>query len=258
VSEIELLQMAYIPVLEKFEPFHSQLSDCDPQSTMCSEPNTMVGFDPAEGRIPRCLFIEPNVDNVKGAVIVGANPGKAWADEVNLLKPLFPNRQKMHDEWLNGVRGAVGDYCYYANARALVRGLGIEGHILWTEVYKCENKGSNGDFHPSVASVCSNKFLRNELIAFKGRCTNFQVFACGQNTFDFLNNDEWRELTGPIVGFYHPSGKFSRALCETSYFEPRKDYVLLDSVKSAISKAEKKSVFLKTQVLKDVILPSKA
>lgn len=147
--------------------------------------------DPKKGIIPRCLILEEG-NGKENCIVVGLNPGGSNEKE-----------RKYYLE--NGISySSVKDYfkeknwAYFKWTREVLKSLGFDGDILWTDLAKCEAI-KRGEVPNQTLRVCINKFLIREVEAFKSST----IFALGNEAFNYCS------LSFPehfVVGIPHPTG----------------------------------------------------
>jgi hypothetical protein len=247
-----------------FDHLITNVATCDPRLSGCNI--NLINFDPVNGIIPRCLYLERREANQPGAIIIGANPSKAPSEREAIGNALI-DRENGYKRWVKNFEEYVlNSYCYFTGGRGLAEAAGIKGDILWTEIYKCENiirskkskeeksgedgkpHSQNGSFHLQVAETCTERHLLGELKFFHNSHDIYTIFALGHKTFEFLsekynNCEEWKPYLSNLIGVYHPSGAYSRGYFE-DLFVPRKDYKFLSSIETMLAK-KKGPTFLK-------------
>lgn len=229
----------------------NELAHCSPTRAGCTGgAEEMLRFEPENGVIPRCLYLQRRIKDASAAVVVGANPGiLKTREQMAIVGSGNASRTDLYANWIRQFEAKfLNEYRYFTQPRALLDGLGIAGDILWTEIYKCENYSSIADFHCRPAVVCSDKFLENELRYMSQNYDNYLVLACGGNAYHFLRNEFWnnpsrRSLIPRLVGTYHPSGGWSRGKFN-SMFKPDDKKSLLPSVLEAFESASKEPFVL--------------
>jgi hypothetical protein len=140
--------------LEKIEKNLIEIGD---DMLKCDKHCDDVDFKKEEGKIPRCLFPEFDRKGKNCCVVVGLNPGKTSGTE----KEQFKNCTKykdVFDYWNNNVKWSNR---YYKRLRYFLEKVGFDGHILWTELVKCE-KNDKGLSNQTIRT-CITKFLLEEL-----------------------------------------------------------------------------------------------
>jgi Uracil DNA glycosylase superfamily len=151
--------------------------------------------DLTKGILPRGLILELNDDPTgKNCVIIGINPGRASPDE-RLDFRTFGQTYEYFVEWW---QERQGDIKYFRWLRHLIRELGFNGHILWTNLAKCENK--QGVDYPPIETLrtCASVYLQDELNTVP---QDWQLIATGRDTFlgvAFLFPHR------PVIGVPHP------------------------------------------------------
>jgi hypothetical protein len=148
------------------------------QMVACKNNCPGVVHDLARGVLPRGLILESNSDQAgKNSVVIGINPGRASSDEQMNYRAFGQTYEYLVEYWQEYLKESVK---YFKWLRHLVRELGFKGHILWTNLAKCEN--DQGVDYPPVQTLrtCTGTYLQEELNAVPD---DWQLIAVGKDTF---------------------------------------------------------------------------
>jgi hypothetical protein len=155
-----------------------------------------TNYDRASGIIPRCLFFEERKENKEIVIAIGQNPGLSGKNEreelanihnYSVVKEFFNTKYKGHP--------------FYKRATNLIETLGLNGHILWTELAKCEGKHIINE----TLAFCASNYLVEELEHAKKNYKKVTIIALGKRTYNsliFLFPNQ------KILGVPHPTGSW--------------------------------------------------
>lgn len=152
------------------------------------------------GRIPRCLFLEAGHPNIRGAVVVGLNPGRASDEEREYYRD--SPRYSAVVRWFERDGGKHGrEHLYYERLRNLLRHFGLRGPIVWTELAKCEGADSGSKIPMQTFRTCTRLFLQQELEIPELR--RWPLFGIGIEAYKAL---AYRFPERTLIGLPHPTG----------------------------------------------------
>jgi hypothetical protein len=164
--------------------------------------------EPKNGIIPRCLILERSDNDKKvGCIIMGINPGTPREpSEYKYYKDNSPVNYKI---LLNCFKLKIGKKPYFSRARKIVRQLGINGSILWTDMCKCQNMKKHKLPPPETFRRCIGKFLERELKLLPETI----IIALGDDVFDYVCKSYTKRK---VLGIPHTSyGTSIRKICNS-------------------------------------------
>jgi hypothetical protein len=158
-----------------------------------------VSCDRPAGVLPRCLIWEPaGRKTAGGCAVIGINPGQAKADETEY----YQREGATYGAFLRFWKRTIASYPYYRRTRNLLRSLGLNGPILWTELAKCQNEPGKGGSPPlETLRRCSWRFLRHELALVP----RWPLIALGREAYRAL---AYMYPDRTVIGVPHPAGAY--------------------------------------------------
>jgi len=192
-----------------------------------------------DGILPRCLYPEFGEDGEKGCIIVGHNPGISSRNEreayIKYKNGGVLDYGKLVEYWGNNIKDK---HQYYLRLRGIVREMGFDGPILWTELVKCEKENSELKELPvETIRNCIKKYLYKEI---ETTDNNWQIFAIGRISFNVLS---FRFPNSPIIGIPHPTG--SRGDFWLLFQNNSRNNPLKEGIRKAIREIGKKAIWLR-------------
>lgn len=166
---------------------------------MMNDPNwasfSDIEYAPERGIMPRCLYYEKSQNNGKGIIIVGLNPGRARQREMNHF---IENKsyQSAVQYWRDNFIEYDG---FFKPLRDLVRGAGIMGPILWTELIHCQSRPQIRTPLIKTIRYSVNTYLKEEVALMP----DVPIIAAGDKAFELLS---YLFFDRKIIGVPHPSG----------------------------------------------------
>lgn len=152
--------------------------------------------EPKRGIVPRGLNFERR-NGSNACIVVGLNPGKC--------------KQNEQDHFKDGGIEYTASISFFETIKAIpyfrrirdfiTEHFGFDGHILWTNLAKCECKDQTRNVPVQTFRICIDRFLRKEVEVFQ--CST--IFAFGNRSFEFC------ALSFPkhfVIGLPHPTGGF--------------------------------------------------
>ena len=163
----------------------------------CQEPCAGVQQAPQTGILPRGLLLERRDPEGRGCLVAGLNPGRSTAAERAFYLDRGVSYEAVTQYWQEkACRGP-----YYIRLRKLVTALGLSGHLLWSDLAKCESAPETPGLLPlQTLRTCSGRFLRAELSALPPA---WPLFGVGTEAFKAL---AYLEPTRTVIGVPHPTG----------------------------------------------------
>lgn len=176
---------------------------------LCKNPCATIEKNPAQGILPRCLYLEIEFPkgrrrvSDKGIVIVGINPGSAGAEERKACSDLKYG-ESLYQRWSDHFSEHILTELYYTRLREVANNFGRLGPILWTEIVKCQSKKGNNEkykhFSLQDSRVCIDDYLMKEL---EGIPTDWPILAAGKEPYKALS---YLFRKRKIIGVPHPKG----------------------------------------------------
>ncbi len=174
-----------------------------------------VEMDAKKGILPRCLILQGDRGATgPGVIVCGLNPSTGAGTNRTEQRQGYLRKHPSYDAevkfWHEYTRG---ESPYYRQLTRLVKALGINGPILWTDTVKCQKadpktRFSHSKFRATVHR-CVGKHLRLELAACPD---DWIAIGVGNDAFSTLT------LVCPerfVLGVPHPTGLYSAP----KYFE---------------------------------------
>lgn len=148
-------------------------------------------FSEKHGIIPRSLFFEQRgIAGAKPAIVIGLNPGISKEEERDSFKEIDFTYEIVHKNF---------EGHYFGRIKTFLDNVGYSGNILWTELYKCEQKTKDTDVPIQTKAMCYNEHLEKEIDAFP----EWTIFALGNQVFNCLVYNHPERL---IISLPHPTG----------------------------------------------------
>jgi hypothetical protein len=150
-----------------------------------------------QGIVPRGLALEERIERAPGIVVLGMNPGGGNDRERQAFRD-DPSHVAATRFWQEQL---LRKHQYYMRLHKIVEKCGVRGHILWTELAKCQSRDkTRGSLPLQTYRTCAAAFLRREL-----ECVPLEwgILAVGRDAFHaagFLFADR------SVVGLPHPTG----------------------------------------------------
>lgn len=158
-----------------------------------------VVADLAKGVVPRGLVLESRTEACPGAIFVGMNPGQGDNAERTAMRADASYQSTV--DFLR--RRRLTAHQYYLRLRALADASGFRGHLLWTELAKCQSAPDfRGSLPLETSRTCAATFLRREVEATP---PSWPVFAIGRDAYGaaaLLFSDR------AVLGVAHPTGSW--------------------------------------------------
>lgn len=185
--------------MEEISKLKLEIDKIGQQMVSCSNKCNGIACNLEEGILPRCLILEIDSRTQSGGVvIVGINPGHSKSHERNYYIKNGQSYDKVVEYWNAHIRKRK----YYSSLRSFVNQLGFQGHILWTELVKCENMRRVRSPPLQTFRICTKTYLSRELDLIPD---NWPLIAVGGEVYKAL---AYRFPTRIVVGIPHPTGAF--------------------------------------------------
>jgi len=182
-----------------FENLSKSIEKIGNDMVRCDKDCCGIRLEYENGIIPHCLVLDERESdlNSKGCAVIGLNPG-----------PENDNERVYYKE--NGLSyQSTVDYCWksygvskkghYGMLRTLVRDIGINGPILWSDVVKCQ-KWKKDNIPTDTIRYCSARFLKQELALLP---SEWLLIAVGKEAFNLLI---FHCLERKVMGVPNPGG----------------------------------------------------
>jgi hypothetical protein len=206
----------------------------------CNSKCEGIKSEVSEGVLPRGLIFESGCEYQRGCMVVGRNPGLSKVKERSFYKTAVAENFDRYSSEICYWNSTIKDVAYYEKLRAFVRGAGIFGPIVWTDLAKCEDENSDTRAPIQTLRKCAGKYLVRELQVLP---CNWPIFAAGAEAFKAI---AYLQLNKNIIGIPHPTGawgQFSKLIKEDK---------VADIVKTAISGTECLAIWMPDEVGKNV------
>jgi hypothetical protein len=185
--------------LQKLERLGERLVVCNYPGCKGNVRNQNIDKDKS-GIVPRCLIWEDRDRPGRGCIVVGINPGHAEGPEQDAMRA---------DASYKGVKTFWDKHIkiksYYKWPSKVVRELGFDGPILWTELAKCETINKEMKVLPlQTFRNCMKQHLE-EIELF----SEYQIVTLGDLVFDAIS---YRFPNRSVIGIPHPKsyGQFHK------------------------------------------------
>jgi hypothetical protein len=191
----------------------------------CNAACVGIECDQRKGVLPRCLYYEPGCTSTRGCAVIGINPGQAKRDQIEHYRTAGGTYEATVQYWEQRIKLR---HPYYMRTRKLLRSLGLNGPVLWSELAKCQRESGKKGLPPlGTLRTCAGRFLREELALIP----DWPLVALGREAFKAL---AYLYPTRTVIGVPHPTGAYGNklaALCCAS--ELRKNKRKVQSVLTA-------------------------
>jgi hypothetical protein len=165
----------------------------------CSRNCDGVFSNPPQGIIPRGLLLESRSPDDAGVVLLGMNPGQGDDRERSAFQADRTFEATVH--FMTEHR--LLKHEYYKRLRLLANECGLRGHLLWTELAKCQSAEEvHGSLPLETYRTCASVFLRREVEATPA---SWAIFAVGRDAYRaaaFMFSER------SVVGLAHPTGSY--------------------------------------------------
>lgn len=156
-----------------------------------------VLVDAKQGIIPRGLLLEMRDAEKGAAIVLGMNPGQGDDDERAAFR-MDPSYSRSVTFMLEK---RLRVHPYYTRLRTLIADIGVNGHLLWTELAKCQNAPGFASVLPDETNrTCTARFLRREVAAMPAESP---IFAVGRDAYRAAT---YLFLDRAVIGLPHPTG----------------------------------------------------
>lgn len=171
------------------------------QIVTCNRDCEGTVIDRPRGVIPRGLILEERSPEASGVIILGMNPGQG--DEAERAAFRRDPSYQATVEFMQTHR--LPTHQYYRRLRTFVDGCGIPGHILWTELAKCQSAAEfHGPLPLETYRTCTSAFLRQEVDMVS---SSWPILAVGRDAYRaaaLLFSER------AVVGIVHPTGSWGK------------------------------------------------
>jgi hypothetical protein len=200
----------------------------------CTDGCFGISNDRDMGILPRCLNLEHAQAEGRGCLAVGLNPGESDKCERDYYIQQGISYCSVKSYW----NQKLHEIDYHSKVRKLIRCVGLNGPIIWTELAKCERSKESRQVPLDTLRHCARRFLLREL---KLVPPNWPIIGIGKEAFVALS---YIAPERAVIGVPHPTGAWGRSFdkklfpCGLMNEERRARAV------DAISSAELKAVWL--------------
>jgi hypothetical protein len=157
-----------------------------------------VRCEPGTGFQPRGPLLSRADSPEAGVLIVGMNPGRASAPEVEQLA-----QELGHAAWNTWAqRHVAGGNHYVDRLFRLVDALGVDGPVIWSNVAKCETIEEARGVPLNTLRTCAFRFLLHELRTLP---LSWRIVAAGRDAFVALS---YLAAERTVLGVPHPTGAY--------------------------------------------------
>lgn len=152
-----------------------------------------------KGVLPRCLFWECGRVVTSGCAVIGINPGRAKPDQMEYYRKVGATYKATVQYWEHNIKTR---HPYYVRTRDLIRSLGLNGPILWSELAKCQTEPGMDGLPPlETLRTCSGRFLQKELAMIP----RWPLVGLGREAFKAL---AYLYPNRTVIGVPHPTGAY--------------------------------------------------
>jgi hypothetical protein len=160
-----------------------------------------VTHDQPKGLPPRGLYLEEGF-GPSGVIVCGMNPGNAPPHEIEFFKSKGTSYSSLYECW----KSRFMNIPYFSRMRKLVRALGYDGPILWTNVAKCEKRDDSErmsfDLYPHTFRFCASTYMAEEI---KNVPDSWLLMANGKDAFVALS---YLFPNRKLIGVPHSTGAY--------------------------------------------------
>lgn len=169
-----------------------------------------------KGPPARCLWFEAVDHADSGVIVLGLNPGRASAEELNDY--VGKAGRELYEATVKYLMNASRDINFYTRLREFIRSAFDDKplHVLWTEIAKCEILRGEKAVPVRMQRACAWKFLVREV---KEVPPTWPIIAAGDEAYRaaaFLFPER------KVIGVPHPSGGRPNRFHEL--FDPHADW----------------------------------
>ena len=199
----------------------------------CNASCSGIECDRRKGVLPRCLFWESGCMATGGCAVIGINPGRAKPDQMKYYRTEGGTYQATVRYWEQKIKSR---HPYYVRTRSLLRSLGLNGPILWSELAKCQTKHSKDGLPPlETLRTCAGRFLQKELALIP----RWPLVALGREAYKAL---AYLYPARTVIGVPHPTGAYGNRF--TTLYLGRELRICKRKVESALAESPGRLLWL--------------